>query len=153
MIKASTVALAGVVAASAGAHARCVPELPQMAEIRIEACTPIENEANLMISARIVSVVVFDERSISPLTWVEVEDWASEPAEHFVWTQTDRKIRACADLESRESLFVRIEQPCCDVQQYVIQPDGTKRLEGPLSCIERLREVFELKSPPGRTQD
>ena len=125
--------------------ARCVYVPLQLAEIHVEACAPIENERNLLVIGKVVAFITIDDRSAAPLSVTRVDGWEANPSERFVWTQSDQGVKDCGFIERKEPLLVRLEQPCCDVHDYAVQPDGTSRRVGNLSCLENLREISEIE--------
>jgi hypothetical protein len=62
--------------------------------------------------------------------------------------QSDESIKDCQFIEAQQPLLARVERPCCDVITYVVDPGGTQRRVGKLSCIQNLRELSEIQYKP-----
>lgn len=123
------------------AKCRFVP--PRISEISVEACGPVQGEPNLLVSGREVAFVELNPTSTLPASIIRIRGWESEPAERFVWTQSDRGTRDCQSITSQEVFLAKLTQPCCDVQMLEQQSDGTLVEVGKMSCIQGLREISD----------
>ena len=126
------------------AGARCIYIPPKFAEISVEECAAIDGEPSLLVTGRLVAYIDLETASGEPYSITSIDASELGPAERYVWTQVSEPRRDCEFITSQDPLLVTLSQPCCDVEHYEIQPDGSMVRTGRLSCVERLQEISDI---------
>ena len=145
MIRFSTFAIVGIFLSPSATFAMCKYVPPTLVVVEVEACTPIENNPDLLVIGKVVAFTEINDRSAEPPVITRVEGWEETLSERFIWVQSEDSIRDCQFIETQKPyLLSKIERPCCDQIFIAVSPDGTERRVGDPRCIENLRELSEI---------